>query len=97
MAINTTLIYDGVKTGLGICVADSAIITQLEFHTNSAIHFFGDIKGIKDEVLESPSGITLITIYVNDIWRGTGEFNFSPATDILFDSLMTYSRRLEDA
>ena len=95
--MNKTLIYDGVRLGLGICSVESEITKQIEFHTNSAIHFFGIVKGLKDEVLESESGISLIAIFVNDIWRGTGEFNFSPATDILFDSLMTFNRSLEDA
>lgn len=96
MAIDAKKIYDGVQIGLGLCVIDSAVISQLKFHTDSAIYFFSEVKGIKSEVLESPSGITLITIYVNDVWRGTGKFEFSPATDILFDALMTHSRGLED-
>lgn len=97
MELNTQIIYDGVKNGLGICVTDASIISKIKLHTDSAIHFFSEVKGIKNSVLESPSGITLITIYVNDVWRGTGEFKFSPATDILFDALMTYNRRLDNA
>lgn len=95
--MDRTLIYEGVRLGLGIFSVESEINKQIEFHTNLAIHFFGMVKGLKDEVLESASGISLITIFVNDVWRGTGEFNFSPATDILFDSLMTFNRSLENA
>ena len=84
----TQVIIDKIKLALGVYIIDADESNRLDFHIKAAYNFFSEIKGIQAVLLESESGIQLMTIYVNDVWREQGEFKFSPATEILFNCLM---------
>ena len=77
-----------VRQMLGVYEIDAEEFARLDLHIDGAFDFFVNIKGIAETVITSISGLQLITIYVNDVWREQGEFKFSPATEILFNSLM---------
>lgn len=82
-----------VKIGLGIFyTSDKNIDAQVEQHINNGIHFFTKVKGIDITLMDSESGIMLLTIFVNDVWRENGKFEFSPATEMIFNSLMDATR-----
>ena len=82
-----------VKLSLGLATeTDSDINSQIEQLVNSAIHLFSAVKGVNETLLFSDTGIMLVTIYVSDVWRTGGEFKFSPATDMLLESLYATSR-----
>ena len=90
-------IYEKVKTGLGLSIVDPFLESTVNQIIDGGLYLFTAVKGIDPNLMESETGIQLLTIYTNDMWRGSGKFEFSPAADILFDNLMTISRRRDDA
>lgn len=104
--MDNSKIYEKVKIGLGLSIIDPFLEKTIAQIIDGGISFFtrpykvaGEMKyaGILPELLETETGTQLLTIYTNDMWRGSGKFEFSPATDIFFDSLMTATRRMENA
>ena len=95
--MDNTKIYEKVKIGLGLSIIDATLDKTIEQIIDGGLHLFITNKCITRELMESESGIQLLTIYTSDMWRGSGKFEFSPATDILFDNLMTLTRRNDNA
>jgi len=93
----TQEIKDKIKKMLGVIEIDPDEDARLDLHIAAAYDFFTAIKGIHETVITSLSGVQLMTIYVNDVWREQGEFKFSPATDIIFNCLMDETARLRYA
>lgn len=91
--MDNSKIYEKVKIGLGLSIIDNFSETVIKQIVDGGLHFFIEVKGILPKLMETETGIQLLTIYTNDVWRSGGKFEFSPATDIFFDTLMTMTRR----